>query len=47
MNVAYLYYWATSANDPVQMMKYALHYAKNECECQFDVFNALDLMDNQ
>ena len=46
MNVAYLYYWAATVNQPVTLMKYALHYAK-ESEAKFDVFNALDLMDNK
>jgi len=44
MNVAYLYYYAYTQNSLTEMMKYALHYAKEEGK--FDVFNCLSIMDN-
>lgn len=48
MNVAYLYYWATSVNKITELVKYALLYAKEKVpeEEAFDVFNCLDLMGN-
>jgi len=44
MNIAYLYYYAHTENSLTEMMKYALHYAKEELE--FDVFNCLNIMSN-
>ena len=48
MNVAYLYYWATTTNKITELVKYALLYAKEKVpeEEAFVVFNCLDLMGN-
>jgi glycylpeptide N-tetradecanoyltransferase len=43
VNVAYSYYNVATVNPLSELMKYALAQAK---EHDFDVFNALDIMDN-
>ena len=46
MNSAYLYYYAYTANDLKEMMKYVLYFAVNECDIKFDAFTCLNIMDN-
>ena len=43
IQVAYLYYYGVGENSLTEMMKYALHYAKQQ---DYDVFNCLQIMDN-
>ena len=47
--IAYLYYWACTVNEPTNFMMYALNYAKNMVGegNNFDVFNCLNIMDNE
>ena len=45
--VAYLYYYGLGGqNSLVDLVKYALVYAKDLADMNFDVFNALQVMDN-
>ena len=44
INSAYLLFNVTTKNSSVNLMKYALYYAK---ESNFDVFNSLDIMNNE
>uniref|UniRef100_A0A7S3IWN5 Glycylpeptide N-tetradecanoyltransferase n=1 Tax=Strombidium inclinatum TaxID=197538 RepID=A0A7S3IWN5_9SPIT len=46
MNIAYLYYYAFTKNSLTEMMKYVLHFAKEEADVKYDVFNCLSIMDN-
>jgi glycylpeptide N-tetradecanoyltransferase len=46
MNNAYLYYYGHTENKLVDIVKYALYFAYNEADIQFDTFNCLNIMDN-
>ena len=46
MQVAYLYYYAYTTNKLIEIIKYALYYAKELAEVKFDVFNCLNIMEN-
>ena len=48
MNVAYLYYYGLGGQNTLEnLVKYALIYAKEMADVNFDVFNALQVMDNR
>lgn len=47
MNVAYLYYYGLGGQNTLEnLVKYALVYAQSMADIEFDVFNALQVMDN-
>ena len=47
INVAYLYYYGLGGQNKLEVLvKYALVYAKEMADINFDVFNALNVMDN-
>ena len=47
MNVAYLYYYGLGGQNKLEdLVKYTLVYAKEMADVKFDVFNALQVMDN-
>ena len=48
LQVAYIYYYGTSANSLTELMKYSLLFAKELVDdgTRFDVFNCLNIMDN-
>mmetsp|Transcript_7105 Transcript_7105/g.11981 ORF Transcript_7105/g.11981 Transcript_7105/m.11981 type:complete len:152 (+) Transcript_7105:1014-1469(+) len=48
LHIAYLQYYSCSEENPlVELVKYALHFAKEVCEVKMDVFNCLNIMDNK
>ena len=45
VNSAYLYYYAATKNSLTEMVKYAMHFAKELADIKFDLFNCLNIME--